>query len=168
MIQIRQADIDNHAHHIRRLFSEYLEWVNVMCIQEYDMSFDVKETLERTIVELGQFYPPEGRLLVAEYGSDVAGCAGLRTIDEAVGEVKRMYVRPDHRGNGIGRALFEEVLGAAEQDGYSTLRLDTGGFMKEAQALYRSAGFREIEPYAQSEVPEEFRRHWVFMELGLD
>ena len=79
-----------------------------------------------------------------------------------------MYVRPDHRGHGIGRSLLNEALTAAGQRGYSTVRLDSAGFMTEAQALYRSAGFDYIKEYAESEVPEEYRRHWVFMELGLD
>jgi ribosomal protein S18 acetylase RimI-like enzyme len=78
-----------------------------------------------------------------------------------------MYVRPDHRGHGIGRSLLNEALTAARQNGYSAVRLDSAGFMKEAQALYRSAGFDDIEEYAESEIPEEYRRYWVFMELNL-
>jgi GNAT superfamily N-acetyltransferase len=168
MLTIFPAETDDHRRHLRQLFWEYVEWVNARCISEYDISFDTGEVLERTMAELDQFHPPEGRLLLAEYDSQIAGCACLRKIAEGIGEIKRMYVRPDHRGVGMGRALFEEILSAARQNGYSTIRLDSARFMKEAHALYRSAGFHDIEPYAESEIPEEFRRHWVFMELGPD
>jgi ribosomal protein S18 acetylase RimI-like enzyme len=168
MLRIFQAETVDHKRHVRQLFREHGEWANARCIQEYDISFDIGEVLERTMAELGQFLAPHGCLLLAEYDSQIVGCACLRTIGEGIGEIKRMYVRPDHRGRGIGRALFEEILSAARQNGHATIRLDTAGFMKEAQALYRSAGFHDIEPYAESEIPEEFRRHWVFMELGLD
>ncbi len=167
MPRIFQVESDDDRRHLRQLFGEYLEWVNARCIEEYDISFDTGEVLERTMDELGQFYPPEGRLFLCEYDSQLAGCGCLRRIGDGIGEIKRMYVRPDHRGRGIGRSLLEDALTAARQNGYSTVRLDSTRFMKEAQALYRSAGFRDIEPYAESEIPEEWRRYWVFMELGL-
>ena len=165
--KILQAETDGHMSRFRQLTREYIEWVNEMCIQEYNMSFDTAEVVDRTMAQLDEFNPPEGRLLLAEYESRIAGSAGLRKVGAGVGEIKRMYVRPDHRGKGIGRSLFEECIKAARQNGYLTIRLDTARFMKEAHALYRSAGFHDIEPYAESEIPEEFRRHWVFMELDL-
>ncbi len=68
---------------------------------------------------------------------------------------------------GIGRALVEAAIQEMRTAGYSTLRLDSARFMTEAHAVYRSAGFHEIAPYAESEIPEEFRIHWIFMELSL-
>ncbi len=168
MLRIFQVESDDHRSHLRQLFLEYGEWVNGRCIQEYGISFDIEDVVERTMASLDQFHPPAGSLLLAEYDSQIAGCACLRKISDGIGEIKRMYVRPDHRGHGIGRSLWKEALSAAGQNGYTTVRLDSAGFMKEAQALYRSAGFDYIEEYPESEVPEEYRRHWVYMELGLD
>jgi GNAT superfamily N-acetyltransferase len=167
-LKIYQAETDSHRRQLRELFREYLEWVNARCIKEYDITFDTTEVLERTMDELAQFHPPAGRLFLSEYDSRLAGCACLRRIGDGIGEIKRMYVRPDHRGHGIGRSLLEEALAAARQNRFSTVRLDSTRFMKEAQALYRSAGFHDIVPYAESEIPEEFRRYWIFMELDLD
>ena len=168
MLRIFQVESDDDRNHLRQLFWEHGEWVNARCIQEYDISFDIEDTVERTMAGLSQFYPPEGRLLLAEYDSQIAGCACLRKIGDSIGEIKRMYVRPDHRGHGIGRSLLNEALSAARQNGYLTVRLDSAGFMKEAQALYRSAGFDYIEEYAESEIPQEYSRYWVYMQLGLD
>jgi GNAT superfamily N-acetyltransferase len=91
----------------------------------------------------------------------------MRPIGEGVGETKRMYVRPAYRRKGIGRGLLECLVQEAEGMGLATLRLDTLRSMKEARALYRSAGFREIEPYPESEIPGELWANWVFMESDL-
>lgn len=82
-------------------------------------------------------------------------------------EIKRMFVRPASRGQGVGRMLLEALIAEARQIGYSTIRLDSTRFMKAAHSLYRSAGFQEIGPYQESEIPPEFHQHWVFMEKHL-
>jgi len=76
-------------------------------------------------------------------------------------------VRPEFRRRGIGRSLAEALIEEARGIGYSSLRLDTSPVFVEAPALYRSVGFREIEPYEGNEVPEEFYRNWTFMEMAL-
>jgi GNAT superfamily N-acetyltransferase len=84
-----------------------------------------------------------------------------------IAEIKRMYVRPQFRGRGIGRALLQRLLVEAKEIGYPAVRLDSARFMQEAHALYRSSGFDEVEPYPESEIPTEFQEHWVFMEMRL-
>jgi len=81
---------------------------------------------------------------------------------------KRLYVRPPLRRRGVGRALVSRLLDEARAIGYTSLRLDSAGYMTAAHALYRSLGFREIAPYAGSEIPKQFRAHWVFMERLLE
>jgi ribosomal protein S18 acetylase RimI-like enzyme len=78
-----------------------------------------------------------------------------------------MYVRPEHRNKGLGRALVDRLIEEARQVGYQRIRLDSALFMRDAHRLYRSAGFKEIAPYEGSEVPVEFHDHWIFMELML-
>jgi GNAT superfamily N-acetyltransferase len=97
----------------------------------------------------------------------VAGLACMRRIREDIGEIKRMYVRPAFRRKGIGRALVNELLSEARAIGYPRIRLDSTRFMHEAHSLYRSVGFQEIEPYPESEIPEEYWQYWIFMELQL-
>ena len=84
-----------------------------------------------------------------------------------MGEIKRMYVRPQFRGKGIGRASLEALVDEARESGYPKVRLDSARFMKAAQSLYRSAGFREVEPYPESEIPPDLQENWIFMERQL-
>jgi putative acetyltransferase len=89
----------------------------------------------------------------------------LRPIDEQVCELKRMYVLPQYREHGVGRTLAQTLIEDARQIGYHLMRLDTGNFLTSAIKLYKSLGFKQIEPY--SEVPEEIRKIAIFMELDL-
>ena len=116
---------------------------------------------------LDKFYPPEGKLLLAESDNQLAGIACLRKIKEDICEVKRMYVREEFRGTGIGRTLLDKLIEAAKESGYPRVRLDSARFMSTAHSLYHSSGFREIEPYPESEIPEEFQPNWIFMERVL-
>jgi GNAT superfamily N-acetyltransferase len=167
MTSIHQAETDADRALIRELFWEYLEWANARINEEYGFTFDIASMLERDMAKLQIFLPPHGRLLLAIEGGCAAGLACMRRIREDVGEIKRMYVRPGYRRRGIGRALLEALLAEAQETGYPTVRLDSTRFMAAAHSLYRSAGFYEIEPYAESEIPPEYWQHWVFMEKQL-
>jgi GNAT superfamily N-acetyltransferase len=103
-----------------------------------------------------------GVFLVATLDDEPVGCAGLQRLDPSTGEVRRMYVREAARGRGIARALLATLVETARDHGYERLRLDTGDRLPEAQALYRSAGFREIDDYNGN----PFAAYW--MELSLD
>lgn len=169
MLTIFQADIAHaeHRRHVRALFWEYLGWANARLDEAFGIRFDIAEIIEQDMADLQKFAPPHGRLLLADYEAAIAGLACMRPIGAGVGEIKRMYVRPAYRRRGIGRALLEAAIREARRTGYATLRLDSARFMKPAQALYRDLGFAEIAPYPESEIPEAYRAHWVFMELPL-
>jgi GNAT superfamily N-acetyltransferase len=91
--------------------------------------------------------PPWGRFLVAYVDGSPTGCGTLRRFDDGTGEIKRMYVRPAARGRGVARRILADLEAAARELGYARVVLDTGDRMPEAQALYRSAGYREIADY---------------------
>ncbi len=167
MISVHQAETEEDRSQVRELFWEYLQWANERLNEEFGVNLDIETMLEQGMAELEMFLPPHGRLLLATEDSQAAGIACLKRIREGMGEVKRMYVRPEFRGQGIGRVLLEALVAEARQIGYQTVRLDSTRFMKAAHSLYRSAGFQEIEPYPESEIPPEFHRHWVFMEKQL-
>ena len=76
-------------------------------------------------------------------------------------------MRPDFRGKGLGRALLQQMIDKAKALKYPLMRLDSSRFMTEAHGLYQAVGFKEIEPYEGSEIPEELQQHWRFFERPL-
>lgn len=104
----------------------------------------------------GEYAPPRGRLLLARAGKASAGCVALHGLDGGTAEMRRLYVRPAFRGQGIGRSLAQAALDEASRLGYARIRLDTPRSLREATALYRSLGFFEIAAYREHEPGELF------------
>lgn len=97
------------------------------------------------------FTRPRGVFLVGFEGEDAAACGGIRRVaspDDAVWfEVKHLWVRPSHRGTGLGRQLLAELESLARDAGATAVVLDTNASQAAASSLYRSTGYEEIEPY---------------------
>src|SRR3990172_2030155 len=167
MIKIITASKEQHAQPIHELFCEYLQWANAKVKEEFGVSFDIANMLEADMNALDKFMPPRGRLLLGYVEGRPVGIACLKALTDTIGEVKRMYVRPEARQRGLGRELLRRLLEEARQAGYKRARLDRARFMTEAHQLYRTSGFREIEAYEGSEIPNKFQDHWIFMEQEL-
>jgi ribosomal protein S18 acetylase RimI-like enzyme len=135
---------------VRTLFREYADSLGV------DLSF---QKLETELAELPWEYVA---ILLGRTGDDVVGCVAVRPLDGAACEMKRLYVRPQARGTGLGRALAEAAIARARALGFARMRLDTLPTMDAARALYRELGFREIEPYRFNPIEGT-----SFMELAL-
>lgn len=155
MTEINRAQSADDIEHARELFKEYQAWLEIdLCFQNFG-----KELAELP----GEYAPPIGCLMLAIKDGGVAGCVALRQIGEGVCEIKRLFVRQEFRGRGLGRKLGEAIIREAKQIGYERMRLDTlPPKMNDAIALYRSLGFNEIEPYYNNPVPGA-----KFMELDL-
>jgi GNAT superfamily N-acetyltransferase len=168
LLEIIQVETDQHKSHIHQLFWEYFNETKLIFSHQFGINLDVNTFFEQYMTQLHEFIPPSGCLLLGQYEAKIAGCACLRKIGENIGEIKRMYVRPEFRKKGIGRALIETIINEASNIGYSKIRLDSAPFAKEAYTLYRVCGFQDIEPYLEkTEIPLEYRAKWVFMELVL-
>jgi ribosomal protein S18 acetylase RimI-like enzyme len=147
MPRIEQASSAEQITLARELFLEYAKGLSVdLCFQNFD----------RELRELpGKYAPPTGRLFLAYYcdkGERLAGCGALRPFSAGICEMKRLYVRPEFRGHGVGCALSLALIAAAREIGYLALRLDTLPEMLEAHKLYRELGFREIAAYCSDPI----------------
>ena len=125
-------------------------------IQEYAAALNVDlcfQNFAEEIANLPSIYgPPRGCLLLARLNGKAVGCVAIRNQRDSVCEMKRLYVNPRGRKAGLGRRLAESAIEHARGLGYAQLVLDTLPDMLEAQSLYRSLGFREIEAYYQNPV----------------
>jgi GNAT superfamily N-acetyltransferase len=139
-LTLTQARSPQQVAQARELFLEYAQSLGFsLCFQNFD-----KELASLP----GDYAPPEGRLLLGKYDGALAACVALHKLDSEICEMKRLYLRPSFRGKGLGRALAERIIAEARQIGYRHMRLDTvEPLMKDAVAMYRKLGFREIEPY---------------------
>jgi putative acetyltransferase len=155
LIELIQATFPEHIEEARSLFLEYGSSLGFsLCFQSFDE--EVKDLP-------GAYSPPDGILLLARCADHAAGCIALRILKDGVSEMKRLYVRPGDRGKGLGRMLVERLIVKARALGYERMRLDTiESAMKDAVALYRRMGFREIASY--SSIPVESA---LWMELLL-
>ena len=136
---IRSASTDADFAQARALFEEYAAGLAIdLCFQGFAQEL---ENLSR------MYGPPRGVLLLAEIECAAAGCAAVRALDDFICELKRVYVRPDFRGTGMGRRLTEAAMQSARAMGYQSIRLDTLPQMQPAQRLYENLGFRDIPAY---------------------
>lgn len=138
----------------RQLFREYADSLDVdLCFQSFDEELANLETI---------YFPPGGSLLLAFYDKQIAGCIGVRKLEAEVCEMKRLYVKQQFQGFGIGKNLIAAIVEKARKLGYERMRLDTLPAMRKAQKLYSSFGFEKISAYCYNPDPQT-----VFMELNL-
>jgi putative acetyltransferase len=152
---VTQAESPQQIAQTRELFLEYAKSLGFsLCFQNFDQELASLP---------GGYAPPEGRLLLAEHEGQFAGCVALHKLEPRICEMKRLYVRPQFRGKGLGLALAERIIAEARGSGYSHMRLDTvEPVMKDAVRMYRRLGFREIAPYCRNPIEGA-----LYMELAL-
>ena len=136
------------------LFLEYAKSLNFdLCFQNFD----------EEISDLKSEYTDNGGCILLCYEDDkLAGCVGLRRFENNICEMKRLYLRNEFRGKGIGKALVDKIILISKEYGYEKMRLDTIETMKEAISIYKKIGFEEIKPYRENPVEGV-----IYLELAL-
>ncbi len=149
-IKLAYQDIDK----VKLLFGEYTSMLGFdLRFQHYD------EELQKLPAD---YALPRGRLYIANYDNQLAGCIALRPFDNNCCEMKRLFVRPEFRGKRIGKALVEQVISDAKETKYQAMLLDTLTSLAASVALYKRLGFYEIEPYRFNPLPNA-----LFLRLAL-
>ena len=148
------VESEKHLTSIRELFLEYAESLGFsLCFQNFD-----KELANLP----GDYSPPDGRLILALDENKPIGCVALRKLEKHICEMKRLYIKPEMRGIGLGEQLVRTVIDEAVKIGYMKMRLDTVPKMKEAIDLYSKIGFKEVGPYRENPIEGA-----MYMEMDL-
>jgi len=160
-IKIIQASTKEHFEATRRLFREYYQLL--YSLQDMVMNMDLQShSSELADLENGKYVPPLGAILLSTSGNGFSGVVALRQLENDICEMKRLYVRPEYRGESIGMELAKRIIQKGRELGYSKMRLDTHPDMTSAHRLYYALGFYDIPQYNQNNVPGA-----LFMELDL-
>ena len=152
---------------------EYFYWMNdqIESTCGFSISNVVGMPLDQYIISAADSICPKDQphakfyLLVA--GETPVGMGGFRQLPSGNAEVVRIYTKPSHRGRGYGKMMLKRLIADVRMGEFKTLNLDTGVFMKDAQSLYASLGFKECAVYDGAEPPARLLPYWHFMELDL-
>ena len=138
--KLTKADIEK----TKELINEYLAWIDV------DLTF---QSIDEELDSFPEKYEEsDGAFYIAKDGTKVIGCIGLRKIQTGICEMKRLYVKDDYKGSGLGKKLIKTIIEEAKKKGYEKMRLDTLPKMKTAQKLYKEFGFVEVTQYTVNPV----------------
>jgi GNAT superfamily N-acetyltransferase len=162
---LRRVDWTNDLELIRRLFREYRDWLwdhadPVSADRARDAAS--RAAFDRIVAELpGVYGPPTGDIVLAHLRSNLVACGALRRWEPKVGEIKRIYIRPDHQGPGFGPILTGALLDRARELGYERVRVDTLPKMAGAIQFYQAMGFKPIPAYWDNPVPGALFFEWT-------
>lgn len=165
---IREASSEADYRAFSKLIGEYISWLRARYEQDNWFVTEVldKQSLSSELKSLSTIYgSTNGRAFVAVADNEVRGCGAYRRLADGTCEMKRVFVPARIQGAGLGRRLCSVLIASAREDGFRSMRLDTGKLMKEAIALYQSFGFKECSPH--HEYPDKLMPYFVFMELPL-
>ena len=154
---------------VETLLREYLSWVVPLFNAQNNLDVDVEVTLSNAMLDLTSVLPPDGRTVLARDTNGVANAIGFyRKIRADAVEIKRLFVRPEARGEGLGRKVLRRLLNEARAADHSLVFLDSTAFMSSAHALYRSEGFQDVDFYPEAEHSQDVSPHVIYMALKID
>ncbi len=172
-MQFERADLTRDRAVLTRFNVEYLNWIAEAVQERFGLSLadlpgnPIPDYVEGALDKLCAGTPPAGVFYVVREREAAVGMGALRQLREGVGEIKRIYVPKAVRGGGVGAQILEQLMKDARGFGYTELMLETGPFMTSAHRLYEAAGFVDVPPYSEAEVPEALHHDWRFMRCKL-
>lgn len=170
VVEFVPFNLHDHKELFVTLNVELITWIADQLREHYQL--DTRSLIGQTIPDyvdahlqdLTRLTPPNGIIYLLVVEGEIAGMGALRKLRDAIGEIKRMYIRPRYRGRGYGKQVLQRLLEVGREFGCSSFLLETSKFMTVAQHIYRSAGFIEREEYPESETPGILRPYQLYME----
>lgn len=138
-IVYKKLETDKEIIRAKGLILEYIKWLNT------DLSFQNIDDELNNFPE--KYQEPNGDFIIAKDNEDVIGCVGIRKIEKNVCEMKRLFVKDNYKGKGIGKKLVEKIMEEAKIKNYHKIRLDTSNTMQAALGIYYKFGFYDIKSY---------------------
>ncbi len=157
-----------HREQFFKLNVEYFEYLRDAAIKNLGATGFFKnprEYVKSVFPEFASITPYEGIIYLLMVNDVAVGMGALRKLEDGVGEIKRMFIRPEFQGKGYGKVMMNRLMEKAREFGYKTLRLDTAYFLEAAVHIYKSAGFKERGSYPGTE--SEGEPHYIYMEKKL-
>ena len=159
LIRLVPYDSISHRAQFLELNMEFITWISTQMrihhnidaeaqirqMTEAQIGQNIREYVENYVDKFTTLKPPKGIIYILETEENVIGMGALSPLDERVGEIKRMYIRQEYRGKGIGKRLLIKLMKKAKVFGYSSLRLESQDFMTVAHQLYQSMGFQKTD-----------------------
>lgn len=149
---------------------QYPEWLDLNIRRDFGLTLpalfgrSIADDVSGWLEKLCAAQPPEGVFYLVRHSGQLAGMGGVGRPPIGASEMKRVFVRPDPRGGGLGTIIVQRLIADAEAFGYSAMRLDSGPFLTSAHRLNEAEGFRNRPAYVGAEVPAEVHHNWRFME----
>lgn len=175
-----RTEVDGYEADLRDLLRDYFEFADERATDHFEelSGIDAGDAADADIDRLVSAKVDEPLFLAlvgsgeveteaVEENAEIVGTVQLKRLDQTTAEVKRLYVVPARRGEGLGRRLMEAVLDGATEEGFSTLRLGVGPYLETAQSLYEDLGFEYTSRYDRSNAPEAVTDEWNFMRYSL-
>ena len=144
MVKFVPYDEKRHRIHFFELNVELITWISKQMLAFHDidtvaiMGMTVRDYVESVFDNFTAIKPPKGIVYMLEIHNEIAGMGALKHLEEDIGEIKRMYIRPTYRGRGFGTEMLRKLIEKGKALGYSTLRLETADFSTTAHHIYRS------------------------------
>lgn len=178
IMDIRPVVFQKDYPQLKALHLRFIDWAwhqmkEVNGIETIPFDDKYQTNLERKAKESAKLYgsvtPPEGLFYLLWENNEAIGMGGFFRYEDAIAEVKRMYIDPKYQGRGYGKMLVRRIIVDAKTMKYTSLRLDSMKLMHAAHQVYRSCGFKERSPYHRkfNRHADEIMKYFVFMELNL-
>jgi GNAT superfamily N-acetyltransferase len=171
--QFCDADPVTQYGNVVALTQEYFEWMNAEIVRACAISIPdlvgktIDEYVRLTMQRMSTVDPREGTFHLVMIGNEAVAMGGLRRLPDGAAEIVRIYTRPAFRGRGYGRKIMDHLIARARDLDYLIVRLDTAKFMHSAHRIYYSLGFKDCQPYAGAEPPDQLKPIWLYMEKDL-